>query len=125
MKLGKSSIVGICLALYCLACWWVLEVRNRAEPVGLLQQYHQEYADGGSKKWRFSADEDDPSIALHSFITTFGLLVYPVAIGGLLGFGFHMKARRDIPLSVAVIVICSATLFRFIQLGVLSAALEF
>jgi len=94
-------------------------------PGGVLQQYHQEYAEGGSQEWRVSTEGEDPRMPLHRFITTFGLVVYPVALGGLLVFGFRMKARREVPLSVAVIVICSATLFRFIQLGVLSAALEF
>lgn len=124
MKPSKASLVGICLALYCLACWYVLEDRNKAVLGGVLQQYHQEYADGGSKKWRFSADGYDARMPLHDFITTFGWTVYPVAIFGIIFFGVQAMKRVEFRISLAVVVVCAVVLIRFVQLGVWSAAWE-
>jgi hypothetical protein len=124
MKLSIASLAGICLALYCLVCWYVLEKRNSAVPGGVLQQYHEEYADGGSKKWRFSLEGDDPGMPLHDFITTFGWVVYPVAIFGIIFFGVQAMKRVEFRISLAIVVVCGVVLLRFVQLGVWSAAWE-
>ncbi len=114
---------GVLVAAYCLSCWFVLETRNNEVPDGVLQQYHGEYADGGSKKWRF-ARGTDPRKPLHDFITGFGLMVYPVAIGGIAFFGQRFLRKQEPFLSLCVVSVCVATLVRFIVLGVLTAALE-
>ena len=118
-----SIAFGVLVAAYCLSCWLVLEIRNNEVPGGVLQQYHAEYADGGSKKWRF-ARGTDPRKPLHDFITGFGLLVYPVAIGGIAFFGLRFLRKHEPILSLCVVSVCAATLVRFIMLGVLTAALE-
>jgi hypothetical protein len=124
MKPSKASMAGICLALYCLVCWYILEKRNSAVPGGVLQQYHQEYAEGGSKEWRESLEGNDPRMPLHRFITTFGLAVYPVAISGIIFFEVRAMKREEFEVSLAVVLVCAVVLLRFVQLGVLSAAWE-
>lgn len=116
-------MVGVLVAAYCLICWLVLEVRNKEVPGGVLQEYHREYADGGSKKWRFSIGTDSRR-PLHTFITSSGLLVYPVAIGGMAIFGLRLLYKRQPIFSLCVLTVCAITLARFIMLGVLTAALE-
>jgi len=122
MNRSGSIPFGILVAAYCLSCWFVLETRNNEVPGGVLQQYHREYADGGSKKWRFARGTDARK-PLHDFITSFGLVVYPVAIGGLF-FGTWLLRKRQPIFSLCVVSICAITLARFIMLGVLTAALE-
>ena len=116
-------ILGTLMAAYCLTSWLVLEARNQDVPGGILQQYHREYADGGSKKWRFSIGTD-PRRPLHTFITSAGLLVYPVAIGGMAIFGPRLLRKRQAIFSFCVFAVCAIALARFIMLGVLTAALE-
>src|SRR6266481_4678814 len=117
MNRRASITAGVLIAAYCLGCWFVLETRNNEVPGGVLQQYHREYADGGSKKWRFARGTDARK-PLHDFITSFGLLVYPVAIGGIAFFGLRFLRKREPILSLCVISVCAVTLVRFIMLGV-------
>ena len=125
MKRFANIILGAAIAAHCVACWLILEIRNNAVSQGVLQQYHLEYADGGSKKWRFGAfDTNDPRRPLHDFIKRFGLLVYPVAIGGIVFFGLRLFSREQFAFSLAVFAVCLIILARFIMLGVLTAALE-
>ena len=123
MNRRASITAGILIAAYCLSCWFVLEGRNNEVPGGVLQQYHREYADGGSKKWRFARGTDARK-PLHDFITSFGLVVYAVAIGGLWLFGTRLLRKCQPMFSLCVVSVCAITLARFIMLGVLTAALE-
>jgi hypothetical protein len=124
MKRFAPIMFGIAMAAYCLGCWFALETRNNAVPGGVLQQHHHEYRDGGSKAWRFSPFGTDPRRPLHSFITSFGLFVYPVAIVGIAFSGLRLLRRYQLPFAVCVFAVCAITLARFIMLGVLTAALE-
>jgi hypothetical protein len=112
------------IAVYCLECLIVLEYKNRAVAGGVLQQYHREYANGGSLKWRFGPDwQFDPRWPAYNFIETFGIFVYPVAIIGMAFSGFLIYRRQSRFLAIAALVVCVAVLLRFICLGVLSAVL--
>ena len=122
MSRFASIVVGVLMGVYCLSCWVLLESRNNRVPGGVLQQYHREYADGGSKKWRFALGTD-PRRPLHAFITSFGLFVYPVAIVGIALFGVRLFRKPQRPFSLFVVSVCAATLARFIMLGVLTAAI--
>src|SRR5881396_2424415 len=92
---------GVLMAAYCLSCWALLEIRNNKVPCGVLQQYHREYADGGSMKWRFGPGTDARK-PLHAFITSFGLFVYPVALVGMALFGARLFREPQRPFSLFV-----------------------
>ena len=112
------------LAGYCVACLVVLESKNRAVEGGVLQQFHREYADGGSMKWRFGRSPDpDPRRPTYDFIKTFGLSVYPVAIIGMIISGVFFGRRHARSVALGALAICSIVLLRFIFLGVFTAAL--
>lgn len=110
------------LAGYCLACLVILESRNRAVPGGVLQQFHGEYTDGGSMKWRFGRDSD-PRRPTYDFIRSFGLAVYPVALVAIIISGVSLGRRHSRSIALGTLIVCSIVLLRFIYLGVLTAAL--
>ena len=112
------------LAGYCLVCLVVLESRNRAVAGGVLQQFHQEYADGGSMKWRFGREPDsDPRRPTYDFIKTFGLSVYPVALIGMIISGVFFSRKHSRAVALGALAVCSIVLLRFVFLGVFTAAL--
>src|SRR2546430_8646014 len=112
------------IAVYCLGCLVILESRNRAVPGGVLQQFHREYADGGSRKWRFGRDSDsDPRRPVYDFIKTFGLSVYPVALIGMIISGIFFGRKQSRAVALGALAVCSIVLLRFAFLGVFTAAL--
>lgn len=119
----RIALVSL-LAGYCLVCLVVLESRNRAVAGGVLQQFHHEYADGGSMKWRFGRDPDsDPRRPTYDFIKSFGLFVYPVAIIGIITSAVLFSLKQSRAIALGALTVCSIVLLRFVFLGVLTAAL--
>jgi len=110
------------IAVYCLVCLIVLEIENRAVAGGVLQQYHGEYADRGSLKWRFGPHpHSDQRWPVYTFIQTFGISVYPAAIIGMVVSGFFIARKQSQAVAVATLVVCTLVFFRFIFLGVFTA----
>src|SRR3954464_14997533 len=106
------------IAVYCLGCLGVLESRNRAVAGGVLQQFDREYADGGSRKWRFGRKPDsDPRWPLYLFIKTFGLSVYPIALTGIIISGLFLGRKQSRAVARGALIVCSVVLLRFIFLG--------
>lgn len=109
---------------YCLVCLVVLESRNRAVAGGVLQQFHREYANGGSMKWRFGRNRgSDPRRPAYDFIKTFGLSVYPAALIGMIISGIFYTRRHSRSVAPGSLAMCSIVLLRFVFLGVFIAAL--
>lgn len=105
-------------------CLVVLESRNRAVTGGVLQQFHHEYADGGSMKWRFGRDPDsDPRRSTYDFIKSFGLSVYPVAVIGIFTSALFFSRKHSRAIALGALTVCSIVLLRFVFLGVFTAAL--
>jgi len=112
------------IAIYCLGCLVILESRNRAVAGGVLQQFHREYADGGSRKWRFGRNSDsDPRRPIYNFVKTFGLSVYPVVLIGIIISGLFLARKQARAAALGAFVVCSVVLLRFVFLGVFTAAL--
>jgi hypothetical protein len=112
------------IAVYCLGCLVVLESKNRAVEGGVLQQFHGEYAGGGSGKCRFGHDIDsDPRRPEYHFIKTIGLSVYPAAFIGILGSGYFYVRKQSRHVAFAALAVCGMVLIRFVYLGVFTAAL--
>src|ERR1041384_4127332 len=116
-----SSVLRITLmsiiAVYCLGCLVILESRNRAVAGGVLQQFHGEYADGGSRKWRFGRSPDsDPRMPVYVFIKTFGLSVFPAALIGMIISGLFFGRKQSRAVALGTLIVCSVVLLRFVFL---------
>lgn len=123
MSSDHRIILMSVMAVYCLGCLIALESTNRAVAGGVLQQYHNEYADGGSLRWRFGPHSDpDPRKPLYIFIQTFGLCVYPVTIVGMVVSGLSIGQKQTRVIAFVALVVYVAVLLRFIFLGVFTAA---
>ncbi len=124
MSVFRGNWIVLCaMFAYCVATWASIEYVNASlRPAPMLQSYYEEYAGGGSRKWRGPAGN-----FFHDLLLLRGLPVYPLALASgimAVALGAKSQCRSDRIAASSMVAILVVVVWRFVSLGVLRAALE-
>jgi len=114
MKAAKIILISF---FWLSALCWIGAVHTFSKNADLLKSYHEEYAGGGSMKFRTSQGK-----SFQNQITIYGLSGYLLmSLGGLCSFimFFLFKARNDRLFAVASAIALLILFIRFINLEIL------